>query len=165
MKKTPIIIVLVALFVTVGCDQVTKSMADTYLKHRAPLSFMGDTIRLQHTSNTGAFLGLGKDLSPNLRFWIFIVGSGTALTFMALYFITAAEGRWLDLLAGSLILGGGISNLLDRLANDGKVIDFLNLGVGGIRTGIFNLADVAILAGIVALLFLPSRRTTRRLRS
>jgi signal peptidase II len=52
----------------------------------------------------------------------------------------------------TLILGGGIGNLIDRLVNDGHVVDFLNIGIGGLRTGVFNVADVAIMAGPVLLL-------------
>jgi len=44
--------------------------------------------------------------------------------------------------------GGGASNLIDR-ASRGHVVDFLNLGVGSLRTGIFNVADVAVLLGAV----------------
>jgi signal peptidase II len=54
-----------------------------------------------------------------------------------------------------LVAGGGISNLIDRLFYDGRVTDFLNIGIGSFRTGIFNLADMAILAG--ALLLILSR--------
>jgi lipoprotein signal peptidase len=43
-------------------------------------------------------------------------------------------------------MAGALSNLIDRIAV-GSVIDFLNVGVGLLRTGIFNLADVAIMAG------------------
>lgn len=52
----------------------------------------------------------------------------------------------------SLICGGGISNLLDRVAFGGTVVDFVYLNLGGYRTGIFNVADVAISLG--AALFL-----------
>jgi signal peptidase II len=45
------------------------------------------------------------------------------------------------------VVGGGISNLVDRLLYDDGVIDFLSIGVGSFRTGIFNLADVYILVG------------------
>jgi signal peptidase II len=45
------------------------------------------------------------------------------------------------------VIGGGISNLLDRLIQDGGVTDFLSVGFGEFRTGIFNLADVYILLG------------------
>jgi signal peptidase II len=47
----------------------------------------------------------------------------------------------------ALYLAGGASNLVDRVVR-GSVIDFMNVGVGPLRTGIFNVADVAILAGV-----------------
>ena len=46
----------------------------------------------------------------------------------------------------ALFLAGALSNLIDRIAV-GSVIDFLNVGIGPLRTGIFNVADVAIMAG------------------
>jgi signal peptidase II len=52
----------------------------------------------------------------------------------------------------SLVAGGGISNLIDRFLYDGRVTDFLNVGIGSLRTGIFNLADMAILAGALLLI-------------
>jgi len=52
----------------------------------------------------------------------------------------------------SLFLAGGLGNWIDRLANDGRVIDFVSLGLGPLHTGIFNVADVAITAGIVMVL-------------
>ena len=59
---------------------------------------------------------------------------------------------------GALIVGGGFSNLIDRLFHNGAVVDFLNIGIGKVRTGIFNLADVAIMAGIGLLLIEAWRR-------
>jgi len=56
-----------------------------------------------------------------------------------------------------LFLAGGASNLVDRIAM-GTVIDFLNIGFGPVRTGIFNVADVAIMAGIGLLLLEHWRR-------
>ncbi len=59
-----------------------------------------------------------------------------------------------------LLLGGAIGNLIDRVRFDGLVIDFMNLGVGPLRTGIFNVADVAISCGAVLLIlphFAPAR--------
>jgi signal peptidase II len=52
----------------------------------------------------------------------------------------------------ALVAGGGISNLIDRLLNDGRVTDFLNVGIGALRTGIFNVADMAILLGALLLI-------------
>ena len=45
-----------------------------------------------------------------------------------------------------LFVAGGSSNWIDRLLH-GRVVDFLNLGIGPVRTGVFNVADVAIMAG------------------
>jgi signal peptidase II len=45
-----------------------------------------------------------------------------------------------------LFVAGGASNLIDRILQ-GRVVDFLNVGVGTLRTGVFNVADVAIMAG------------------
>ena len=59
-------------------------------------------------------------------------------------------------IALSLFLAGGFSNWFDRL-NDGRVIDFLNVGIGGLRTGIFNVADVAIMVGAALFLIAESR--------
>ena len=64
----------------------------------------------------------------------------------------AARFKWSRLAGVGLVLflAGGLSNLVDRIAL-GSVIDFLNVGIGPIRTGIFNVADVAIMLGIALL--------------
>ncbi|HEY9518344.1 MAG TPA: signal peptidase II, partial [Gemmatimonadales bacterium] len=58
-----------------------------------------------------------------------------------------------------LILGAGLSNLWDRLLR-GRVIDFLNVGIGPLRTGIFNLADVALMLGLVLILLGHRRKSS-----
>jgi signal peptidase II len=50
------------------------------------------------------------------------------------------------LVGACLFVAGGISNLADRVIR-GSVVDFMNVGVGPLRTGIFNVADLAIMAG------------------
>jgi signal peptidase II len=52
----------------------------------------------------------------------------------------------------SLVWAGGASNWVDRMAR-GSVVDFLNVGFGALRTGIFNVADVAIMLGACILVF------------
>jgi signal peptidase II len=54
-------------------------------------------------------------------------------------------------IAGAGILAGGIGNMIDRVTNAGKVTDFMNLGLGPVRTGIFNVADMAITGGAMLL--------------
>ena len=48
----------------------------------------------------------------------------------------------------ALVVGGGLGNLVDRVMREGAVVDFLNVGIGPVRTGIFNMADVFIVAGV-----------------
>ena len=55
-----------------------------------------------------------------------------------------------------LIFGGGVSNLIDRVAR-GWVIDFLNVGIGSLRTGIFNVADMALMLGVAIVLLTGHR--------
>ena len=63
--------------------------------------------------------------------------------------------------AWSLVLSGGLGNLVDLIINDGRVIDFMNIGIGSLRTGIFNVADVCITVGVVVLVFQALQRPRR----
>ena len=74
-----------------------------------------------------------------------------------LYAALASKAKPLQVVALSLICGGGIGNIADRVRYDGYVTDFLNMGIGSIRTGIFNMADVALMIGMTLLLLLHRR--------
>ena len=141
----------------VGCDQVTKGVVRARLVLGEGQSFLGDTVRLTHAENSGAFLNLGESLPDEIRSAIFIVGVGLiSLGALLAAFFVRGLGQW-QVAALSLIASGGIGNWIDRLTNDGRVTDFLNVGIGSLRTGIFNVADMVLLAG-VALFLLSSRR-------
>ena len=58
----------------------------------------------------------------------------------------------------SPLAASGLGNLIDRLTHHGLVTDFLNLGFGALRTGIFNVADVAGVVGIAILVLRPEAR-------
>lgn len=62
--------------------------------------------------------------------------------------LTAAL-RPLQVLALSLLCGGLLSNLLDRVVLGGSVTDFLNIRLGCLQSNIFNLADVAVISGVL----------------
>jgi signal peptidase II len=82
---------------------------------------------------------------------ILTVGVAILLVLVA---ILAIHRGWVGVpLAGAALMwGGGASNLIDRAAR-GHVVDFLNIGVGSLRTGIFNVADVAVLLGALLIVF------------
>lgn len=138
---------LLVLVGCVGCDQATKQFVRVRLPEASAYSFLGDVVRVQHVENHGAFLSLGAALSEPARFGIFVVAVALALAGLAAYMIRKPGLGATDIGALSLILGGGIGNLIDRIVLHGGVTDFLNFGIGPVRTGIFNVADVAIMAG------------------
>ena len=154
------VILLVSLF-CIGCDQSSKHVAATHLKGNAMTSYFSDTVRIGYAENRGAFLGIGKNLPKKSRFLIFTVLVGVFLTGFLLYLVFSRPVNLFSLVALSCMFSGGASNFYDRAMNDGAVVDFLNVGIGSLRTGIFNIADMAILFGAM-LFFLISYYDTDR---
>jgi signal peptidase II len=152
------LVLLIAIGATIGCDQVTKHIAASTLSEVPSRSFLADTFRLEYAENTGAFLGLGADWPRPARTAVFGVGNGVVLVALA---VVALRRRWPGkaLVGVALFVAGGASNLLDRITY-GMVIDFMNVGVGSLRTGIFNVADMAIMLG-AGILVLEGYRSER----
>jgi signal peptidase II len=90
-------------------------------------------------------LSLGASLPPAARTILFTAATGLALLGFVVIAVRRVS-RGLPALGLALFVAGGASNWIDRLAR-GSVVDFLNIGVGSLRTGIFNVADVAIMLG------------------
>jgi signal peptidase II len=112
------------------------------------VSLFGGSLQLQLVRNSGAFLSLGSSLSKPWRQLLFGIGSGCLLLALFGYAAYLAPPRpWL-IFGLSLLFAGGVSNLVDRLIHDGFVVDFISLGMGPLRTGVFNIADVFITAGV-----------------
>jgi signal peptidase II len=128
-----------------------------------PASYLGGFFRLQYAENTGGFLSFGSALPSSLRFWVLTILTGIALTGMFAVLVVHRSLGPGDLTGLSLMISGGLGNLIDRMLHHGAVIDFMNIGVGSLRTGIFNIADVTIMVGTGVLFFLGFRK--RRWRS
>jgi len=137
----------------VGCDQATKSLARSLLPEMQVYSFFGDAFRLQLAYNRGAFLSLGSTLPEHVRQWLLVGGVGLVLAAILCYALFSRLARSSVVLGIALVFAGGVSNLADRIVLEGSVVDFMNLGIGTLRTGIFNVADIAIMAGFFVLLF------------
>jgi signal peptidase II len=139
--------IVIILFSTVGCDQITKNVMRRSLPITGPLDYLDNHLRLEYAENPGAFLNLGAAFSSQLRFWIFCFGVTLSLIGLTLYlFKSISKLRMPTLLGLSLILGGGIGNLVDRFVF-GHVTDFIFIQWGFLRSGIFNVADVVIVTG------------------
>ena len=151
MKWMTRMALLAVVVTTVGCDQVSKHLATTHLRNSPPRSYLHDSVRLEYAENTGAFLSLGAGLRPEVRSLLSSAGTGVFL--FACVFL-ALRRRWppVRVLGMSLLFAGGLSNLIDRVVQ-GTVVDFLNVGIGPLRTGIFNVADMAVVLGLVLFVF------------
>jgi len=161
-KKWLVMGIVVGLLLTI--DQLTKEIAIFYLKGKPTYTFLGDIFRLQYAENKGAFLSLGAGMSEGFRFWLLGVVVLALLSFYTYYLLKDRPTR--EVVVGiSLVVGGGVSNLIDRFCRaEGSVIDFMNMGIGSVRTGIFNIADMAIVAGVVLLFYdywLSKRKKTK----
>jgi len=143
-----ILIILSIIITNVGCDQVTKQMATEQLKSAPTSSYLDNFFVLTYAINKGAFLSLGSDFNPTLKFWLLTVMPVLVMLGMIGYTFFSKSLTMLQTVAFSFIIGGGISNVYDRIMYDGAVVDFMNMGIGSLRTGIFNFADVSIMIGM-----------------
>ena len=150
-RLSKMLLIAIVLTTCIGCDQATKFVATRFLRANSLISFAADTFRLQYAENSGAFLSLGSTLPEPWRHLIFTVLVGLFLAGLLSYVLLSRELAMRHVVYLWLVCGGGLSNLVDRIAYDGHVVDFLNIGIGSLRTGIFNVADMAITAGALLL--------------
>ncbi len=142
---------------TIACDRVTKHVAASTLAGVPGRSYLADVLRLEYAENSGGFLSVGADLPPTARTVVFTIGTGLMLLGALGAVLHLRLGGW-PLIGAGLFASGAASNWIDRLIH-GSVVDFLNLGVGSLRTGIFNVADVAIISGAAILVLSELRRS------
>ena len=134
----------------VGVDQWSKELARDRLTGRE-WTYLAGSVRLVHAENSGAFLSLGDALSPRARFAVFVGANTLLLVFVLGYALAGPLTSTAELACYALILAGGAGNMIDRVAK-GTVTDFVQLRAGPVGTGIFNVADVAIMGGVIAIL-------------
>jgi len=145
---------------TVVLDRLTKMVAESALLG-APVQVVGDTVQFHLVYNTGAAFGMGQALGGAAR-WIF---AAIAVGAVVLLWRMAREAEAGDVLRqGSLglVAGGAAGNLIDRLLSARGVVDFIDVGVGSLRWPTFNIADIAVSCGAVALALSLWREDLRR---
>ena len=156
--------IAVILFGCIGCDQVTKEIAREHLQYKPAVSLLGSTVMLLYTHNPGVAFSIGANWSPRARFMLTIVGAGAGLLFILGILLLKAPDRRAEILGFSLMLGGGLSNFIDRILREQGVVDFMMIQVGEIRTAIFNVADMLVLLGVAVVgvyAFKEGRRVAR----
>jgi len=98
-------------------------------------------------------LSLGASLPDSMRQLLLSFGVGALLIGLLIYALRSKSIDRLGVFSLALIFAGGASNLGDRIAYGGYVVDYVQVGIGSLRTGVFNIADMAIMAGTFVLLF------------
>ena len=138
----------------ISCDRVTKDLAKTHLMNRPDISYFHHTIVLEYVENTGAALSMGDNLPKAVSFWLLSVMPLVIILVVLGYVIkNMSQMSLLRILSFAMIISGGLGNIIDRIAFDRHVTDFMNVGIMNLRTGIFNVADMCVTAGVIGLFF------------
>lgn len=148
--------IIIIVLMTVGCDQASKELTRQKVAPQSFIPVIENHLILTNVENTGAMLGFGQDFHPIVKKIIFQGLPLLVLIIMLFRIMTKPNLNTLLLVAFALVIGGGLGNLIDRIAH-GSVTDFFQLRLGFLRTGIFNIADVAVTTGVLLLLFLIFR--------
>lgn len=134
----------------VALDQWTKTLVRAHVS--VPRTYLGGLLTLVRTENTGAFLSVGADLPAWIRTLVFGGFVAVMLVGFTIAVVRGSISARGDTVAAAMIIGGGFGNLIDRLLRTGHVTDFLYLEAGPLHTGVFNVADMAITAGVIWLI-------------
>ncbi len=148
-----------AAAVTVVLDLITKLIAAATLLRTPGVSVVGDWFQLRLVYNQGAAFGL--HVGPYSR-WIFFTVALVAVFVLARMSRGAPVGDHFRQLALGLVAGGAAGNLLDRIRSSRGVVDFLDVGIGALRWPTFNIADIAVSCGAIALAISLWREDARR---
>ena len=139
-----IIIILSIIFLII--DQITKILVVNSLVPGENIEIIKNIFSIIYTNNTGAAFSilLGKR--------IFLIVVAILIIGILLYYIkkNKVDGK-LNIIAFSLIIGGSLGNLIDRIVR-GYVVDFISIKLGSYNFPIFNIADTLIVVGVFLLL-------------
>jgi signal peptidase II len=150
MKKNDLIFLMTA-FSIILLDQITKYYIDSYMSVGDSFPVIQGLFNITYVRNPGAAFGIFAK-SPEIFRTVFLIAVTSAAMVLILFYVRMNRDR--DVLmnmALSLIFGGAIGNLIDRI-RFGEVIDFLDFYIGPHHWPAYNVADSAISTGAVLLL-------------
>jgi signal peptidase II len=134
--------------VWVTADFATKRWAESTLTPYGAVNVLGEWFRWRLAYNPGAAFSLS--LGPYSR-WIFMVIAAVAVVGIAWKARDADWNEGLRQIAAGLVVGGAAGNLIDRIRGAAGVVDFIDVGIGITRWPTFNVADMGVSCGAVAL--------------
>jgi signal peptidase II len=150
MKKNDVIFFITSAAIIL-LDQITKYFIDSSMSVGDSFPVIQGLFNITYVRNPGAAFGIFSK-SPEVFRTVFLIVVTSAAMILILYYIRMNRERGIPLnLALSMIFGGAIGNLIDRI-RFGEVIDFLDFYIGSHHWPAYNLADSAISTGAVLLL-------------
>jgi len=150
----------VIIIANIAVDQASKLLAIAYLAGKGKIQIVGDLFIFYFARNTGAFLSLGQDWPEVFRIFILMVMPTLVLAGIIIFILINIKLTRFERFALAFIAGGGISNVFDRILR-GSVVDFMNFGIGNLRTGILNIADLSLTFGVIVLFIYTLLRENR----
>jgi signal peptidase II len=140
----------------VGCDHATKAVAQAALERRAPLSIVPGLLDLRYAENRDMAFSLLRGIQSPAKVAVLFVCSMIVLGVILVCWWASRRASATEQAGYALIVAGAIGNALDR-AFRGYVVDFIHLH----RWPVFNVADIAIVAGGILLAIVMFRRARR----
>ena len=147
--------VFIPSFIVVILDQLTKIWVKNNFSLFESRNIIGDFLRFSYIENPGIAFGIRLG---NLKVLVTVISIAIAM-YLAFLLYNSKQLVYLEKFSLSLILGGAVGNLIDRIliyvpnSTYNGVIDFIDVGVSGHRWYIFNIADSAVTMGIIIYLF------------
>ncbi|MBW1901073.1 MAG: signal peptidase II [Deltaproteobacteria bacterium] len=132
--------------VVILLDQISKLAVMHNLRAHESVPVIAGFFNLVHVRNRGMAFGFLNRPDISFGFYVLVGASLVAIVLLLIWFIKLKENDSLTILALSLILGGAVGNLIDRLRFR-EVVDFLDVYVGAYHWPAFNVADSAITVG------------------
>ena len=143
------ILALVVAALVVVADQITKLLIATNLTSESCFPVLGGLFNIRFVENSGAAWSILEG-----KTWLLVAISLAIMAVCVFMLIKKTYGSKLMFWAISLVLAGGVGNLIDRVFRGGRVVDFIEFGF--IDFPVFNVADIAVCtgAGLVVLMFI-----------
>lgn len=140
------------IILSIFFDQLSKFWIRNNIESYNEIELIGSFFTLIRVENSGAFLGMGSELSYIPKLILLIIFPIVVLVAVSIYTFIDKKLDNLSLVGFSLIIGGGVANIFDRIVY-GSVTDFLYINLGGfLKTGIFNIADLSVTTGMILII-------------
>ena len=152
MKLSRTLKIIIIIVVNIALDQISKFYVRANVGYQTSQELIGDKFILTNVENSGAFLGMGSEMSDTMKIIFLWILPILVLGYVVYYILKNKALDRLSLFAFCCIIGGGLANIYDRI-RFGSVTDFFHIDLGGgIRTGIFNVADMSVTFWVIMLL-------------